>query len=65
MKEPWEIKKKRLKISSPYGTLENWKLLSVIVKWGDDLRQEVLCSQLLAQFKVKNILVNVHYLSNF
>ncbi len=28
------------------------ELLSVIVKWGDDLRQEVLCSQLLQQFKV-------------
>ena len=28
------------------------ELLSVIVKWGDDLRQEVLCSQLLNEFKV-------------
>lgn len=27
-------------------------LLSVIVKWGDDLRQELLCSQLLEQFRV-------------
>ena len=24
----------------------------MIVKWGDDLRQELLCSQLLEQFKV-------------
>ena len=28
------------------------ELVSVIVKWGDDLRQELLCSQLLEQFKV-------------
>ena len=28
------------------------ELLSVIVKWGDDLRQECLASQLLEQFKV-------------
>ena len=27
-------------------------LVSVIVKWGDDLRQELLCSQLLEQFRV-------------
>ena len=28
------------------------ELLSIIVKWGDDLRQELLCSQLLEQFRV-------------
>ena len=28
------------------------ELVSVIVKWGDDLRQELLCSQLLEQFRV-------------
>jgi phosphatidylinositol kinase/protein kinase (PI-3 family) len=28
------------------------ELVSVIVKWGDDLRQELLCSQLLDQFRV-------------
>ena len=31
--------------SSPYGHLKNWKLLSVIVKCGDDLRQELMAYQ--------------------
>jgi len=33
------------------------ELLSVIVKYGDDLRQECLASQLLEQFKVGRIMV--------
>ena len=28
------------------------ELLPVIVKWGDDLRQELVCAQLLEQFQV-------------
>ena len=38
LKEPWEEKVRRVRDSSPYGHLKNWKLLSVIVKCGDDLR---------------------------
>lgn len=34
-------------MSSPYGHLPNWRLLSVIVKSGDDLRQELMATQLL------------------
>ena len=30
---------KRIRESSPYGTIPTWNLLSVIVKCGDDLRQ--------------------------
>lgn len=37
--------------SSPYGHLANWRLLSVIVKCGDDLRQELMASQLLQMFQ--------------
>jgi len=33
--------------SSPYGHLSNWRLLSAIVKCGDDLRQELMATQLL------------------
>ncbi len=29
------------------------ELLPVIVKWGDDLRQELVCAQLLEQFQVR------------
>ncbi|KAG8248820.1 Phosphatidylinositol 4-kinase beta [Homalodisca vitripennis] len=47
LKEPWEEKQRRIKESSPYGYLSSWQLLSVIVKCGDDLRQELLASQLL------------------
>ena len=48
LKEPWESKVQRVKDSSPYGHLPGWRLLSVIVKCGDDLRQELLAYQLLA-----------------
>lgn len=47
LKEPWEEKKKRIKASSPYGHLNSWKLLAVIVKCGDDLRQELLASNFI------------------
>lgn len=47
LKEPWEEKERRVRESSPYGHLSNWRLLSVIVKCGDDLRQELMASQLL------------------
>lgn len=48
LKEPWELKQKRIRASSPYGHLATWKLLAVIVKCGDDLRQELMASQLLS-----------------
>jgi len=51
LKEPWEAKVQRVRESSPYGHLPGWKLLSVIVKCGDDLRQELLAYQLLATLK--------------
>lgn len=51
MKEPWEDKVRRIRETSPYGHLPNWKLLSVIVKCGDDLRQELLAYQVLKQLQ--------------
>jgi len=47
LKEPWEDKVKRIRDSSPYGNIPTWSLLSVIVKCGDDLRQELLAYQYL------------------
>lgn len=44
-------KEQRIKEGSPYGHLANWKLLSAIVKCGDDLRQELMASQLLETFQ--------------
>ncbi|XP_077284386.1 phosphatidylinositol 4-kinase beta fwd [Arctopsyche grandis] len=47
LKELWSEKELRVRASSPYGQLADWKLLGAIVKCGDDLRQELLASQLL------------------
>lgn len=52
LKEPWEEKIRRIRESSPYGHLSNWRLLAVIIKCGDDLRQELMAYQLLVQFQV-------------
>ncbi|XP_058464566.1 phosphatidylinositol 4-kinase beta isoform X2 [Malaya genurostris] len=52
LKEPWHEKEKQIRESSPYGHLQNWRLLSAIVKCGDDLRQELMATQLLEMFKL-------------
>jgi len=51
LKEPWTEKVKRIRESSPYGNIPTWHLLSVIVKCGDDLRQELLAYQYLTLLK--------------
>ena len=48
LKEPWAEKVERIRESSPYGDLEGWRLMAVIVKCGDDLRQELLAYQYLS-----------------
>ena len=45
--EEWKSKKERIRRSSPYGYMANWDLLSVIVKTGSDLRQEMFACQLI------------------
>ncbi|KAJ8004869.1 hypothetical protein DPEC_G00140780 [Dallia pectoralis] len=52
LKEPWQEKVQRIRECSPYGHIPTWRLLSVIVKCGDDLRQELLASQVLQQLQV-------------
>ncbi|XP_030820957.1 phosphatidylinositol 4-kinase beta [Camarhynchus parvulus] len=42
---------RRIREASPYGHLPSWRLLSVIVKCGDDLRQELLAFQVLKQLQ--------------
>ncbi|XP_059836205.1 phosphatidylinositol 4-kinase beta isoform X2 [Hypanus sabinus] len=51
LKEPWQEKVRRIRENSPYGHFPNWRLLSVIVKCGDDLRQELLAYQVLKQLQ--------------
>jgi phosphatidylinositol kinase/protein kinase (PI-3 family) len=45
--EEWDVKRERIRRSSPYGWMKNWDLVSVIVKTGADLRQEAFACQLI------------------
>ncbi|CAH8596184.1 unnamed protein product [Heterobilharzia americana] len=51
LKEPWHMKRERIRATSPWGTLPGWSLTSAIVKVGDDLRQEQLAYQMLTVLK--------------
>eukprot|EP00741_Cyanophora_paradoxa_P023677 tig00021612_g22871.t1 len=48
--ETWGDKMGRIRKQSPYGHLPGWRITSVIVKSGDDCRQEQLASQLIEVF---------------
>ncbi|KAF9612193.1 hypothetical protein IFM89_038451 [Coptis chinensis] len=48
--ELWEAKKERIRDASVYGKSSGWDLRSVIVKSGDDCRQEHLAVQLVSHF---------------
>ncbi|KAJ3102277.1 Phosphatidylinositol 4-kinase pik1alpha (PI4-kinase)(PtdIns-4-kinase) [Phlyctochytrium bullatum] len=48
-RESWEDKVARVSKTSPYGRIPSWRLASVIVKSGADLRQEVLALQLIRE----------------
>ncbi|RWR92812.1 phosphatidylinositol 4-kinase beta 1 isoform X2 [Cinnamomum micranthum f. kanehirae] len=48
--ELWEVKKERIQKASVYGRSPGWDLRSVIVKSGDDCRQEHLAVQLISHF---------------
>ncbi|XP_057749080.1 phosphatidylinositol 4-kinase beta 1-like [Arachis stenosperma] len=48
--ELWEVKKERIRKASENGKLPGWDLRSVIVKSGDDCRQEHLAVQLISHF---------------
>lgn len=51
LSEDWESKKNRIRAASPYGHLPNWRLVSVIVKHGADLRQEQFAIQLIREMQ--------------
>lgn len=48
--EDWDDLQKRIKASSPFKNFETYRLRSIIVKGGDDLRQELFAMQLIKKF---------------
>eukprot|EP00526_Cylindrotheca_closterium_P002047 CAMPEP_0113623976 /NCGR_PEP_ID=MMETSP0017_2-20120614/12353_1 /TAXON_ID=2856 /ORGANISM="Cylindrotheca closterium" /LENGTH=1072 /DNA_ID=CAMNT_0000533979 /DNA_START=61 /DNA_END=3276 /DNA_ORIENTATION=- /assembly_acc=CAM_ASM_000147 len=53
-KENWKDKEERIRRTSAYGSHPGWRLLPILVKANDDLRQEQLASQLI--YKISAIL---------
>lgn len=49
--ERWQDRKERVQRESPYGHLPGWTLKPVIVKSGDDCRQELLAVQVMSTFQ--------------
>jgi phosphatidylinositol 4-kinase B len=49
----WSEKAEKIKFDSPYGHFPSYKLRSLIIKGGDDLRQETLAMQLI--FRISKI----------
>jgi phosphatidylinositol 4-kinase len=50
-KETASKQAKRIRASSPFGSLTSWRIVRLIVKSGDDLRQEQLAMQLISLCK--------------
>ena len=48
--EPFKKKSERLRKASPYGSRPEWRLVSVIVKARDQLRQEMFAQRLIQEF---------------
>ena len=53
-KENWKDKEARIRAGSAFGSNPRWKLLPLLVKSNDDLRQEQLASQII--YKMASIL---------
>jgi len=51
-KEDWSDKESRFRSRSAYGNNPGWRLLPVLLKSNDDLRQEQLASQLIQRMSV-------------
>lgn len=46
-RESWHTKQERIRKQSAYGSHPSWRLLPILVKANDDLRQEQLASQII------------------
>jgi hypothetical protein len=51
-RESWQAKEDRVRQKSAFGSHSGWRLLPVLVKANDDLRQEQLASQLIYRMAV-------------
>jgi hypothetical protein len=47
-KEKWKLKEERLRQTSSIGHFQGWKLIPIIIKSNDDLRQEQIASQIIS-----------------
>ena len=47
--EIWEDKARNISLSSPYGHFPSYQLRTLIIKGGDDLRQELIAMQIIKQ----------------
>mmetsp|Transcript_19413 Transcript_19413/g.51876 ORF Transcript_19413/g.51876 Transcript_19413/m.51876 type:complete len:814 (+) Transcript_19413:116-2557(+) len=47
--EPWKEREERIRRASLFGHYASWSLNAIMVKGGDDLRQEMLASQITEQ----------------
>ncbi|KDD76212.1 phosphatidylinositol 3- and 4-kinase, partial [Helicosporidium sp. ATCC 50920] len=45
--EAWEARRERMRLASPHGSRAGWDIRCVVVKSGDDCRQELLAMQLI------------------
>lgn len=52
--QAWESKERRIKSTSRFGHFKSYRLRNVVVKGGDDLRQEIICMQLV--YKIEQII---------
>ena len=48
----WEYKSEGIKKESPYNEFPSYRIRQVIVKGGDDLRQEIIAMQLIKKFQI-------------
>lgn len=49
--ELWEDKSKKIQEKSPYGHFPSYRLRCLMIKGGDDLRQELLAMQIIIKFQ--------------
>jgi phosphatidylinositol kinase/protein kinase (PI-3 family) len=51
---PWVAKEKKYKQASYFKNFQSLRLHNVVVKGGDDLRQEIICMQMI--YKMRDII---------